>query len=99
MWVARSSSLRANPPDTWADSFIGKVTPLSRRRNSTRWANVPIEGDLIDHEGEGESLLDLGLHEGIGLRRGGVSQQRSPMGPRWIVLPEDLEALMGLGLH
>jgi hypothetical protein len=28
MWVARSSSLRANTPDIWIDSFIGKVTQM-----------------------------------------------------------------------
>jgi hypothetical protein len=28
MWVARSSLLRANTPDIWADSLIGKLTPL-----------------------------------------------------------------------
>jgi hypothetical protein len=31
-------------------------------------ANVPIEGCLNDIEGDGESLLDSDLHEGIGLQ-------------------------------
>jgi hypothetical protein len=42
MWPARSSSLRAFTPETWADWFMGKVTQeISHKRSSVRWRMSP----------------------------------------------------------